>query len=62
MSVPVIRSIGGNQRPFGHRAYIGFGSIRTTSDPRAVERREAELRRRDLWLNCERAPFNRAHP
>ena len=84
MSVPVIRKIGGNYRPFGHnayigggrrreevkpsaarghRSYIGAGSIHSNNDMAAtVERRERELLRRDLWLHCERAPFDRAHP
>lgn len=84
MSAPVIRTEGGNYRPFGHRAYIGgglrrteakaspapghrsytgIGGFRTFNDMTAtVQRREQELLRRDLWLNCERAPFDRAHP
>ncbi len=47
----------------GHRAYSGTGPAHSTNDMQgAVERRERELLRRDLWLNCERAPFDRAHP
>jgi hypothetical protein len=83
-AIPVIRTMGGNYRPFGHcsyigvaaprteaarhcspghRAYSGIGPVHTINDMQAaVERRERELRRRALWLDCERAPFNRAHP
>lgn len=47
----------------GHRSYIGTGSIHSSNDMAAtVERRARELLRRDLWLHCERAPFDRAHP
>lgn len=48
----------------GHLSYIGsVGTFRTVNNMAAtVERRERELLRRALWLNCERAPFERAHP
>lgn len=46
----------------GHRSYSGTGPFRTTSDPQVAERHERELLRRALWLHCERAPFDRAHP
>ena len=47
----------------GHCSYIGAGSIHISNDMAAtVERRAQELLRRELWLHCERAPFDRAHP
>lgn len=47
----------------GNRSYIGAGTFNSSNDMAAVvERRERELLRRDLWLHCERAPFDRAHP
>lgn len=47
----------------GHRGYIGAGTFHSSSNMQiAVERREQERLRRDLWLNCERAPFDRTHP
>lgn len=47
----------------GHRSHMGAGTMRSFNDMAAtVERRERELLRRDLWLHCERAPFDRPHP
>jgi len=47
----------------GHRSYMGTGIMRIVNDMQAVvDRREHELLRRALWLNCERAPFDRAYP
>ena len=57
------REEGGRLPARGHRSYIGAGSIHQSNDMAAtVERRAQELLRRELWLHCERAPFDRAHP
>ncbi len=47
------------QRPFGHMASIGSGSIRTIDrQAEAVAEIKAERARRAAWAGCERRPLS----